>query len=539
MLALLTTSATAYSCDSIKQLYNGNGFPDRTLSCCDASEELIASELTTSVNTFCEPTNPSKDGYESLVASFYRRFYVANAITKHDDGLGTSLGFALNSAADVSTVSWSNYGGRELGNEPRIAFDNTPGSSLFVTGHNVHQFSLYTWESLYGIMKDAKKVMQFHNKSALHPRLVATTKFAQALTIGYLANIFDKVVILTEESDSSLDSWDDYVDHKTAMQTAISKLDEAIAICDLDAEKQYPFTVGTTYTSVKMTSSQYASLMRSYGARMLAGNARSRAENLNADWEKVESYASQGIETDFVVKQDFDYSSWMNGFVTYITYPGWARIDLKVINLMDPTYPTTWPASTTTLPPANSQDSRLESDFKYLPSNDFPASRGEYHFSSYRYKASDEKFLYKYGTVGVGELPEVKVAEVQMYLAEAKLRRGHVEEAAAIVNHDNGSRVGRGNLSPVAVDEAAIDKAIHYERLVEFPVMTPYISFFEMRRTDSLQFGTPLHIPVPGAVLESLNVPHYTYGGTGVGDYGDLTGPHGVSGVDYAAAPPS
>ena len=111
-----------------------------------------------------------------------------------------------------------------------------------------------------------------------------------------------------------------------------------------------------------------------------------------------------------------------------------------------------------------------------------------------------------------------------MYLAEAKMRAGDVAGAAAIINSATGARKVRGQLSTdVAADAAAVDAAIHYERMVEMPLASSGVAFFEMRGRDWLQAGTLLHFPIPGSALEAIPADYYTYGGS-----------EGVAGVDYS-----
>jgi hypothetical protein len=59
--------------------------------------------------------------------------------------------------------------------------------------------------------------------------------------------------------------------------------------------------------------------------------------------------------------------------------------------------------------------------------------------------------------------------------------------------------------------------------MVEFPLASSGISFFEMRGRDWLQAGTLLHFPIPGQALEAIPADYYTYGGS-----------EGVAGVDYS-----
>ena len=61
-------------------------------------------------------------------------------------------------------------------------------------------------------------------------------------------------------------------------------------------------------------------------------------------------------------------------------------------------------------------------------------------------------------------------------------------------------------------DQEVLD-AIFYERDVELIMIGMGTAFFDMRRRDMLQKGTPLHLPVPGAELEVLMIPNYTFGG--------------------------
>ena len=109
-----------------------------------------------------------------------------------------------------------------------------------------------------------------------------------------------------------------------------------------------------------------------------------------------------------------------------------------------------------------------------------------------------------------------------MYKAEALLNSNDVIGAATIVN--SGTRTTRGNLPDVAANAEAVYSAIQYERFIEFAYTGMGLSFFEMRKEDLLQKGTPLHFPVPGSSLDAIPEDYYTFGGT-----------TGVSGSDYSA----
>jgi len=446
------------------------------------------------------PESPNDDilasdpvALEATASGLFRSWYMA-------DSNYYGPGMALNTMADTSSCSWGNAGMRDLSGEPRAAFNNT--SSY---GNNVTRSF---FNSLYSVLSDANTIalavsngVQFSDNNLIN----ATAKFAQALAMGTSAMYFDRTW-LSDETGPLGDK--NGANHKDAMTLAITKLDEAIAIAAGNT-----FTVPANYTTNAMSSADYAKLMRSFGARMLAGNARTKADRAAADWAKITSYVAGGNSADFSINHDD--VNWYDYFKTYLVYPGWARIDLRVINLMDPTYPDYWPAGTTILPPATTTDTRI-ADFQYLNSQNFRPERGSYHYSSYRY-ARYNTYITQW-TVPTVEIP---IAELEMYHAEAKWRAGDAAGAAAIINA--GTRVQRGGLAPVAATAAAVEAAIHYERMVEFPLATSGISFFEMRGKDWLQKGTLLHFPVPGSALESIPESYYTYGGT-----------EGVAGADYS-----
>ena len=447
------------------------------------------------------PESPNDDilasdpvALEATASGMFRAFYMANTSYR-------SPGPATNTMADTSSCSWGNFGMKDLSSEPRVAMNNK-------SSYNYSYITNTYFNALYSVLSDANTValavkngVQFSDNNLVN----TIAKFTQALTIGYNALYFDKVW-LSDEDGPSGDS--NGATPQDAMTFAIAKLDEAIAIAEANT-----FSVPTTYMSRPYSSSQLAAVMKSYGARLLAGNARTAAERQAANWTKIGAYASAGVSADFTI--DHDDVTWYDLFKTYLVYPGWARIDLRVISLMDPTYPDYWPAGTTILPEATTTDARI-ADFQYLNSQNFRPERGTYHYSSYRY-ARYNTYITEW-TVPTEEIP---VAEVQMYAAEAKLMAGDAAGAAAIINA--GSRVTRGGLAPVAATAAAVKAAIHYERMVEFPLASPGLAFFEMRGLDLLQKGTLLHFPIPGPALESIPMDNYTYGGT-----------QGVGGTDYS-----
>jgi hypothetical protein len=397
-------------------------------------------------------------------------------------------GAAMKTMADEATCSWGNAGMKDLSSEPRVAFNNSESYSYeYIT-------SSY-FNALYSILSDANLLVKAVDENLADfdnpDNILMAGKMGQGLAVGYLAMVFDRTW-LPGDSESS--------NHEEAMQWALDRMDEAIALANNGASLD-PSAIPNADTS----GPAMAKLLNSLAARMLVNNPRNSNQRDQIDWNRVKNYAENGLDYDFTIFMDD--TSWYDLIPkTYLVYPGWARVDLRVIHLMDNAYPDYWEDTFTTLPEANSNDARLASDYQYLTSNNFRPERGLYHFSSYRYSRYDQ-----YITDWVMDLVEYEKAENDMYLAEAKLYLGDVAGAADIVNAS--TRTTRGNLPPVAANFQDVKDAIFYERMVEFGFSTPIITFAEMRKEDLLQAGTLLHFPVPAKALASIPEPPYTYGG--------------------------
>lgn len=444
---------------------------------------------------------------QGTAASLYQNFYM----TVSEYG---GPGMALNTMADASSCSWGNVGMRDLSSEPRVAFNNGPSySNGFITNDY--------FNSLYSVLSDANTLaLAVENGTDFdNPLLIQTiAKFGQALAIGYNALVFDRVWVSDENGPVTEGANEDGSHpYNVAMTVALAKLDEAIAIA-----RGNSFSVDNSYFNAggELSSAELAEIMSSYGARMLANNARNTTERDATDWSRVLAYANGGVTSDYQIYHDDVV--WYDLFKTYLVYPGWARIDSRVINMMTDQVPAYWAGGVNSDAHAAivadaATDDRLASDYEFLASQNFRPERGEYHYSSYRYSRWDT-YISEW-TVPTVEVP---ASEINIYKAEALMRTGNVAGAADAIN--SGARVNRGGLAPVAANAADVAAAIHHERLVENPISTMGISFFEMRKNNLLQSGTLLHFPVPGKALESAQIDNYTFGGTS-----------GVAGQDYSS----
>ncbi len=418
-------------------------------------------------------------------------------------------GAAMQTMADISSCSWGNFGMRDLSSEPRVALNNTSAY-----GNNVTKSY---FNALYSVLTDSNTLgfavangTDFDNPDQIE----MVSKLGQALSIGYLALVFDKVWISDETGAVVGAGLEGASSYKEAMTFALGKLDQAIAIAKSK-------NLSLSETAIPGGGGSNASLvqfMNSMGARMLVGNLRSSEEKASADWAKVLTYANAGLTNDFEIYMDD--ATWYDLIPkTYLVYPGWARADMRVINMMDPTQPAYWENGVTTIPEStNPADKRLTTDYGYLGSQSFRPERGQYHYSNYRYSRLDD-----YITIWTINVTEFSKAENDMYKAEALVATGNLVGAALVVN--TGTRTTRGELPVVAATTAAIKSAIHHERMVEFAYTGAFIGFFEMRKENLLQAGTLLHFPVPGTALESIPADNYTFGGS-----------QGVAGTDYSTS---
>lgn len=418
-------------------------------------------------------------------------------------------GLSMTTMADTGSCSWGNAGMRDTSSEPRIAWNNDPtyGSGFITTSY---------FNSLYNNINDinalmAKIVTDGDDPDDSEPRRTESlTRFAQAATLGYVALVFDQVW-LKDETGPLNDA--NSVTPMEALTFCLEKLDQAIAIAESNS-----FTVTSDYINgATLTSAQWSQFLNTFAARLMVNMPRNATQKAALDWSKVLAYANKGLTYDLNVTSD-GWTTWYSEWIYYQIFPGWGRTDMRVINMMDPNTTDYFTDASGLIAESTSDDARLASDYEYLTSQNFIASRGIYHYSSYRHSRYDNV---AHGSNWTGATPEVLKAENDMYKAEAQLMTGDLAGAAATINA--GTRSTRGGLPAVASNASDIADAIHYERSVELMNTAMGLGFFEMRGKNMLQAGTPLHFPIPGEVLLSGGFDIYTFGGT-----------DGVAGEDYS-----
>ncbi|MBE9467394.1 MAG: hypothetical protein IMY72_03615 [Bacteroidetes bacterium] len=410
--------------------------------------------------------------------------------------------------ADQGTCSWGNSGMLDLSSEPRMPFNN----DVSYTYANI--FETY-WADIYGNISQVNDVLSVINEgmeigddSKDTEMIRANCYFIQGLSLGYLGLVYDKAFIMDENVNTEIDTITTYP-YSEVTQAALASLEKCIEI----SEKNDFSIPADWFGGSEYTNTELAQLAHSFSARFMVYMPRNASENSLTDWQAVYDHANNGIQRDLAPYMD--NVNWINWFYHYTVRPDWAKIDLRIINLMDSSYPYYYPEDGSALPPASSKDKRLETDFNYVSIINMKPERGYYHFSNYEY--SRYEYNYVLG-VNTGEVTEFSAEENMLFKAEALVHLSNLPAAIGIIN--NGSRVIRGSLDPVPANatEDQVLKAIFYERDIEL-IMTGFgTAFFDMRRRDMLQTGTLLHLPIPAKELMLLQKSIYTFGGIGNAD---------------------
>jgi len=446
-------------------------------------------------------------------------------------------GQAMATMADQNTCSWGFGSIRELSSEPRHGYIN---SETFAYIYTTKDF----WENCYQAISTATDILNLLKNEQESDSMIPDQNmlevwglFISGVAHGYLGLIFDKAHVVTGNSET--DSLG-YTPWKDVINFSLAQLDKSITLAEMNS-----FVIpaewmgGEPYTNVEL-----AELSNSYAARFLTYSSRNKTHNESIDWNRVLQYAQKGIQKDLAPEMGDRYDFY-NFFLVYSIYPGWVRIDHRIINLMDPDYPCYWPcvynwgirdymwftADSKDPGPAESEDARLESDFEYLEENNFRPDRGMYHFSHYRHKRYND-FMAR---IWYGDIPHPSfmVWENELLIAEAMVKTGNLTGAVEILNDPNGARKLRGNLPDITfANTEEILWTIFYERDIELINTGIGISYFDMRRRDNLQKGTILHFPVPVTELKITQDENYTIGGTPDGENvskGSWTGLDGIT----------
>lgn len=442
----------------------------------------------------------------------------------HDDHPGIALGVA----ADAFSMSWGNFGAQRFGFEPRKFLNNRSNEDP-----DYRQVVEDPWFGCLSAVSTANDVINalnegisIDNGGAQDQSILASAKFLRALSWGYVGLIFDQGIIAETNTDISQPI--PFVGYKEMVKRSIDEIDETISI----VQGIGPDFTHTFFNGITLDQGQFLALCHSYAARFLAQWPRTKQENQEVEWTRVLEYANAGIDYDFAPLADGNF--WMSyqkfTFAETGQGPFWARVDQRLVAAMAPGQPARYPEVVNqgenpivnTI--ATSNDQRLETDFIYLPNNNFQLERGEWHFSHYKHNRNltDPGFAGDGSTQG--PMPVFLAADNELLKAEAYVRSGRISNAIEILN--KGTRRTRGNLPEITsagFDE--VEKIIMYERAIELFNTAPMSLWFDRRRfaertvfnrmlpLGGLQKGTPAQLPVPAIELDVQGNDPYNFGG--------------------------
>jgi hypothetical protein len=494
--------------------------------------------------------NPERDralaqpaDVEALIAGTWR-----NAWNRWQGSVDPSMEFSA--IADEMTTTAANWGSWTLSSEPRIMYDNNP-TYAYVNLAETPYYNIYDGiANIHDGIEAIKKkgiVIDTAGGKDLTPRALAFAKFTEGLLRGYLALMYDKAFLVTE--DTHIESADSLkklepVSYKIMMDSAVASFKEAIAIVNanptINVRKEWLYTASAT----GVNATEFKKLINSYMARYMALNARTPAERAAVDWDAVIAAVDAGITADYspiggpnVLQSNYKYYTQLTVCGTCIIY----HADNKLVGPADTSgnYQT-WlntPLEQRTRFDIATPDRRITGPggpttdglyFRYRATNQFRADRGLYHQSNYQFY----RFKGTYGGKANDVLPAIYKAEMDLLKAEGLYRKGDPASLAAAVTLINKTRVANGQLPAVTVagvpdapgcvpkkDDGTCGSlwdALVYEKRIE-TAGGDQIAFYDARGFGKLLPGTFLHLPIPGRELAVYKMPMYSFGGGGDG----------------------
>lgn len=445
---------------------------------------------------------------------------------------------ALHVQADWLTATvgnwWINDAGHESGpidgeRYREASYPNTPTTSYapVVTFHWTYYYrALSSLNTALSLIEEGN--VDFGSE-ANKLQLKATAQLLQGIVFGTVGLIFDQGYAVDEKFDLENET-PELKPYAELIAAGVAKLDEAKATADAAKAAGSAGvstdiipklgTVGDSPSAEEIDWDEYKQIANTYAASFLAQYPRSSADAV--DWGKVYSYASKGLTFDFAPYSDDN--NWIPYLIYYVSGRDWLRVDMKIVNKLDPNQPKYWPTTDgqngqgPDAPPVNSPDARWGTD--YIAGGDwgpFNVTRGYYKKSHVIFNRYDS---FVAGTIWSDPMPFIIEAQNNLLIAEAELNRsgGNIANAIAMINK---TRVGRGNLPPLTASSSAaeIRKALEYEWDIEVAItgVSTLSPWYNKRRWGQLLKGSMLHLPVPAGELGLIGLDYYTFGGGGEG----------------------
>jgi len=446
-------------------------------------------------------------------------------------------GMAMSVAADANSSSWGNFGMRDVGSEPRVAFNND-------ASYSSDSVNLSPWVHLYRALagvKDGLVALADQRDDVVEElgaleteRLEVFGKVIQALCLAALSAIYDQSFIVDENTNLDSLTLEGY---DSVWAAADAKFTEVIQL-SRGAAWQIP-EEWVAYDS-DWSGARTAEVMRAFRARYAAWLARTESERASLDWSSIKSDAAQGMITAYAPYYDGNapWRIWQ-AFKAYGWHPGWHRIDYRTVGPADASgaWETWINAPIDDRRPFNidTDDRRVtggsyDTDgayIRYYGNSPFRPERGLYHFSHYG-ACHWCTLLEDQGWVGDWTILTPK--ELDFLEAEADYRLGDKAAAMRTVNNYrtdkgrlppftdvNGVAPGGSRCVPQNPDGSCGDlwEALKYEKRIELYAYGMAVEYMDDRGWGDLVQWTWQQLPIPGAELDILNMDVYTFGGPG------------------------
>jgi len=494
-------------------------------------------------------------GLEQLISGAFRTW-----VETRGDYYGA---LPMTAMADNYTASWNNAAIRfysSVGSDcaSRCGWTNSATAPEAAGGPSIE----FQWYGYYTVLSGANDVLAAINNglcfdddcavdATLTSRNKAVAKMLQGMAFAGISMIYDQGFAVDETVDLGANppTSTPFASRAVMRDSAIAKFNQAYTEAGLNTWSTPSNWMGVN-NGLPYTNTQIQQLIRTMQAEVIAMHPRDASEVAGTDWASVATFASQGISsgTAFDWQYYIDITGRECGLDCVKTWGnsiGTMRVDTRLATMLSTNQAHPYPAAAAgNSCPFNAGiygvDARV-GDGSYGPTDDFngyqtvaatgsagtdfacsetelfPPARGRYHQSNMqhiRYQHVAYRGENLPGFDATGQDPFYTRWMNELLWAEGLLRSGGSAVTAAA--RINTSRNGRGGLTALTGVEGtpALLSALAYEQEIEFMGQGP-TPFFNRRRLDGLQTGTPFHMPVPAKEMDVLQRAVYTFGGPG------------------------
>lgn len=541
---------------------------------------LVVAALVTACSDALDVTNPNRPStpqvlssaadLETAIGGTYRVIHVANI-----GGSNDNIDNQLKVSAFESYATVNNFGMNVRGPVPRAPVLNERGNNV-QTGNNRDYQQLQVAARATANYVFALDALQ--TASPTKPVLVAVGRvnaarafgfFTLGLAQGNTALVYDSAATVKPSDPIEARPLEGYA---TVMANALAMMDSAIAVASAAASVTdnanfviQPGWIRSSNFASGFSRTQFIQLVRSHKARLRAGVARTPTERAAVNWVEVVADAANGLPNGLLLNLSVS-DGWDNVWIgSQYRYGGWHNMSNHFIGMADTSggYQT-WLAAKD----ANGQaggggpfliktpDLRFPSgETRSAQTANSPSSQvpplGPTGRQYFRNRSSGDdtstpahgdswydhaRFFTIFITPNrVGAWPTMTKTEMDMLVAEGKLRAGAQQDVAgavALINLTRGTSglpalTGAGTVpggtgcvprvptgatgSTTACGDAF--EAMKYEKRLE-TAMTGYGQwYFDSRGWGDLPEGTALHWPVPWQEMDARLKQYYDLGG--------------------------